>query len=86
KFADRKLYGVDQLILPLSPAAQTFVNANKDARSLDDLQQQLSTSGIPFARQAGGLSSSDLPEDLAAAVQRRKDSDVFFTRAGSNGV
>lgn len=86
KFAGRKLYGVDQIIIPISPSAQNFVAANKDAKSLDELQQQLSTSGIPFSRQGGGLSSSDLPEDLAAAVERRKDDDVFFARAGANGI
>ncbi len=86
KFADRKLFSVDEIIMPLTPATQTFVNANKDAKSLDELLQQLTSSGIPHGRQLGVLSSSDLPEELVGLIQKRKDDDIFFTRVGSNGL
>lgn len=86
KFADRKLFNVDQVIMPLTPATQTFVNANKDAKSLDEVLQQLTTNGIPHGRQLGVLSSSDLPEELVGLIQKRKDDDIFFTRVGSNGL
>lgn len=86
KFADRKLYSVDEVVIPLTPATQNFVNANKDAKSLDELLQQLTTSGIPHGRQLGVLSSSDLPEELVGLIQKRKDDDIFFTRIGSNGL
>lgn len=86
KFADRKLFSVDEIIIPLTPATQIFVNANKDAKSLDELLQQLTTSGIPHSRQLGVLSSSDLPEELVGLVQKRKEDDIFFTRVGSNGL
>lgn len=86
KFADRKLFSVDEIIIPLTLATQNFVNANKDAKSLDELLQQLTTSGIPHGRQLGVLSSSDLPEELVGLIQRRKDDDIFFTRVGTNGL
>lgn len=86
KFADRKLFSVDEIIIPLTPATQIFVNANKDAKSLDELLHQLTTSGIPHGRQLGVLSSSDLPEELVGLVQKRKEDDIFFTRVGSNGL
>lgn len=86
KFGDRKLFSVEEIILPMTPATQAFVSANKDAKTLDEVQQQLAASGIPNARQVGALSSSDFSEDLAGLVQRRKDDDIFFTRAGSNGM
>lgn len=86
KFADRKLFSVDEVVIPLTPATQTFVNTNRDAKSLDDLLQQLTTSGIPHGRQLGVLSSSDLPEELVGLIQRRKDDDIFFTRVGTNGL
>ncbi len=85
KFADRRLFSVDEIIIPLSPAAQAFVNANKDAKSLDEVQQQLTASGIPHARQLGVLSSSDLSEELVSLIRKRRDEDIFFTRVGSNG-
>lgn len=86
KFADRKLYSVDEIVMPLTPATQTFVNAHKDARSLDELLQQLMTSGIPHGRQLGVLSSSDLPEELVGLIQKRKDDDIFLTRIGTTGL
>lgn len=86
KFADRKLYSADEVIIPLVPATLTFVNANKDAKSLDELLQRLSASGIPHNRQVGVVSSSDLPEELFGLVQKRKDDDIFFTKVGSNGL
>lgn len=86
KFANRKIYSVDEIVIPLSPATQTFVNSNKDAKSLDELLQQLTASGIPHGRQMGALSSSDLTEELVGLIQRRKDDDIFFTRVGSNGL
>lgn len=86
KFADRKLFSVDEIIVPLTPSTQTFVAANKDAKSLDDVLQKLTASGIPHGRQLGVLSSSDLPEELVGLIQKRKDDDIFFTRVGSNGL
>ncbi|MEH2492867.1 hypothetical protein [Bradyrhizobium sp. AZCC 2230] len=86
KFADRKLYSVDEIVMPLTPATQTFVNTNKDAKSLEELLQQLTTGGIPHGRQLGVLSSSDLPEELVGLIQKRKDDDIFFTRIGTNGL
>ena len=86
KFTDRKLYSVDEIIMPLTPATQTFVNSNKDAKSLDEVLQQLTASGIPHGRQLGVLSSSDLPEELVSLIQKRKDDDIFFTRVGQNGL
>lgn len=86
KFGNRKLFNVEEIILPMTPATQAFVSANKDAKTLDEVQQQLAASGIPYARQVGALSSSDFSEELAGLVQRRKDDDIFFTRVGSNGM
>ncbi|MGW1420245.1 hypothetical protein ACWAT4_09025 [Bradyrhizobium manausense] len=86
KFGDRKLFSVEEVIIPMTPATQAFVSANKDAKTLDEVQQQLAANGIPHARQAGVLSSSDFSEELAGLVQRRKDDDIFFTRVGLNGM
>jgi hypothetical protein len=61
-------------------------NASKDARSLNEVRQQLDAAGVAYNRQTGVLSSSDLTQELFDLIQRRTDSDVFFTRVGANGV
>ncbi|MGY3346675.1 MULTISPECIES: hypothetical protein [unclassified Bradyrhizobium] len=86
KFGDRKLYSVEEIIIPMTSVTQAFVSADKDAKTLDEMQQQLMARGIPNARQLGVISSSDFSEELAGLVQRRKDDDIFFARLGSNGV
>jgi EpsD family peptidyl-prolyl cis-trans isomerase len=86
KFAKRKLFSVEQLGFPLGPTSQSVIDANKNAKSLDEIDQQLTSAGIPHARQMGALNSADLPQDLYNAVEAKKADDVFFVRAGQNGV
>lgn len=86
KFANRKVYNVEQLAFPLTPATQTFVEANKNAISLDEIDQQLTAAGIPHGRQMGSLSSADLPPDFYSSIEAKKADDVFFVRSGPNGV
>ena len=49
KFAGRKLLSVEQIAFPLGPATQSFIEANKDAKSLDEIDQKLTAAGIPHA-------------------------------------
>jgi EpsD family peptidyl-prolyl cis-trans isomerase len=86
KFANRKAYSVEQLAFPITPATQTLVEANKNASSLDEIDQQLTAAGIPHGRQMGSLSSGDIPPDLSNSIEAKKADDVFFVRAGPNGV
>lgn len=86
KFNDRKLLNVDQIVVPLNPATQSVLNTGKDARSLDEVVDRLTAAGVPHGRQMGQLMSSDLPQELAELVSKRTDDDIFFTRAGSNGL
>ena len=86
KFANRKLYNVEQIAFPMTPAAQTVVEANKNASSLDEIDQQLTAAGIPHGRQTGSLSSADIPPDFYNSIEAKKADDVFFIRAGPNGV
>ena len=57
KFANRKLLSVEQIGFPLGPTSQSVIDANKDAKSLDEIDQQLTSAGIPHSRQMGTLSS-----------------------------
>ena len=36
KFANRKIFSVEQIGFPLGPSTQSVIDANKDAKSLDD--------------------------------------------------
>jgi EpsD family peptidyl-prolyl cis-trans isomerase len=85
KFGKRKLFSVEQIIVPLTAATQT-INITKDTQSLDEIQQQLVTASVPYTRQMGELMSSDLSQELVALIAKRKDDDVFHTNAGANSV
>jgi len=86
KFAGRKLLAVEQVGFPLGPGSQTVVDGARTARSLDEVEQQLTAAGIPHARQAGLLNSGELPQDVAAAMLGKRAGDLFFLRSGANGV
>ena len=64
KFANRKVFSIEQIAFPLGPTSQSVVDANKDAKSLDEIDQQLTSSGIPHSRQMGALNSSEITQDF----------------------
>lgn len=86
KFAGRKLLSVEQIAFPLGPTTQSFIEANKDAKSLDEIDQKLTAAGIPHGRQMGALNSGDLPPEFYGLIEAKGPDDVFFVRAGPNGV
>lgn len=86
KFADRKLLSVEQIAFPFGPTTQSFIEANKDAKSLDEIDQKLTAAGIPHGRQMGALNSGDLPPEFYGLIEAKKIDDVFFVRSGPNGV
>lgn len=86
KFGNRKLLQVEQVAFPFGPATQSVVESNRDAKSLDDIDQQLTSSSVPHARQNGMLSSGDVGPELLDRIQARKPDDIFFVRSGQNGI
>jgi EpsD family peptidyl-prolyl cis-trans isomerase len=86
KFADRKIWSVEQLAFPLSPTSQSVIDANKDAKSLDEVDQQLTAAGIAHSRQMGTLTSSEVPQDFYNAIEAKKTDNVFSVRSGANGI
>ena len=90
KFANRKILSVEQIGFPFGPTSQSFVDANKDAKSLDDIDQKLTSAGIPHGRQMGVLKQQPrsstrrfLQHDRG---QRRPTMYFSSTRSGANGV
>ncbi|WKA30638.1 hypothetical protein [Bradyrhizobium roseum] len=86
KFAAGKLLSVEQIAFPFGPTTQSFIEANKDAKSLDEIDQKLTEAGIPHGRQMGALNSGDLPPEFYGLIEAKKVDDVFFVRSGPNGV
>ena len=86
KFANRQLVTVEQIAIPIGPNTQAAVDASKDAKSLDEVDQKLTVLDVPHSRSMGVLNSGDIPENLFNAMQARKADDVFFARSGPNGM
>jgi EpsD family peptidyl-prolyl cis-trans isomerase len=86
KFSSRKLFNVEQIGFPLSATSQSVVDSNRDAKSLDEIDQQLTSAGVVHNRQAGVLNSGEIPRDLYDSIEAKEADEVFFIRAGANGV
>ena len=80
------MLSVEQIAFPVGTTTQTFVEENKSAKSLDDIDQKLTAAGIPHGRQMGVLNSGDLPPDFLNLIENKKADDVFFVRSGQNGI
>lgn len=86
KFAGRKLMTVDQIAFPLGSNAQSIIDATKSANSLEEVDQKLTSMGVPHGRSTGTLNSSEMPDELVRSMGEKKPDDVFFVRSGQNGV
>lgn len=86
KFAGRKLLSVEQIAFPLGPNTQAFIEANKNVKSLDEIDEKLTAAGVPHGRQMAALNSGDLPPEFYGLIEAKKADDVFFVRSGQNGV
>ncbi len=86
KFANRKFFSVEQIGFPFGPSSQSFVDDNKDAKTLDEIDQRLTAAGVPHGRQMGVLNSGDIAQDFYTSIEAKKADDVFFVRAGPNGI
>jgi EpsD family peptidyl-prolyl cis-trans isomerase len=85
KFSDQQTFHVDQISFALGPNGQSIIEATKDLNSLEEVDQKLTGLGVPHNRSSGIFNSAELPDDLLKLV-RTKARDVFFARAGQNGV
>jgi EpsD family peptidyl-prolyl cis-trans isomerase len=86
KFANRQLMAVEQITFPIGPNTQSVIDATRDAKSLDEIDQKLTALNVPHGRSTGSINSAELPENLFDQMQLKRPDDVFFLRAGANGV
>ena len=86
KFANRQIVTVEEIIFPASATSQELIDATKDMKTLDDVDQKLTAKGIARGRTMGALSSADVSPDLFNPMQAKQADDIFFIRSGPNGV
>ena len=86
KFANRQLLEVEQISFPLGPNSQSVTDAVRDMKSLDEIDQKLTAMNVPHSRSTGSLNSGDIPQDMLNRMEAKKPDDVFFIRAGPNGM
>ena len=86
KFHKREYYNVDQIVFPISAAVQVSEEVGQFPTSLDEINKKLASASILHVRQTASLLSSEFPPDLARAFDARKPNEVYFLRAGPNGI
>ncbi|MBN9064094.1 MAG: hypothetical protein BGP06_12870 [Rhizobiales bacterium 65-9] len=86
RFSKRVRFDVDQLSIAGGNLRQTFLDSVKDAASIDAIEEKATEQNVPYSRGAGSLFSGDLPPQLLERLRARKDSDIFFIRAGNSGT
>src|SRR5216684_473490 len=86
KFANRQAMSVEQISFPLSSTSQAVIEATKEMKTLDEVDQKLTGMGVQHGRSAGAISSGDLPQDLLNMILAKQADDIFFIRSGVNGV
>jgi EpsD family peptidyl-prolyl cis-trans isomerase len=86
RFGDRQILTVEQITIPPTPDAQAVVDATKDLKSLDEIDQKLNEMKILHSRSMGIMSSSQLPEQLFKTIEEKKDTDQFYIRTPQGGV
>ena len=86
KFAKRMALIGEQITFQLNASAQSVVTAAKDAKTLEDIDKILSELGVLHSRSMATMNSADVPDEVMKVMEAKKSDDIFFFRAGSNGV
>jgi EpsD family peptidyl-prolyl cis-trans isomerase len=86
KFAGRQLVTVEQIAFPANATSQAMIDATKDMKTLDEVDQKLTAIGIAHSRSMGALNSADVSSDFFNLMQAKQADDIFFIRSGPNGI
>ncbi|WP_213773874.1 hypothetical protein [Bradyrhizobium sp. dw_78] len=86
KFANRQIMSVEQISVPLSATSPAVLDATKEMKTLDEVDQKLTSMGVQHGRSTGVIGSGDVPQDLLDKIIARQADDIFFLRAGVNGI
>ena len=86
RFAKREIINVEQITFPVPTNVQSVVDATKDFKTLDEVDQKLTQLEVPHNRSKGTLDSGELADDFFAALQAKKADDIFLIRTAANGT
>ena len=86
KFADRQSLSIEQISFALAATSQAVIDATREMKTLDEVEQKLTAMGISHGRSSGAVSTGDLPPELMRAVAAHQADDIFFIRSGANGL
>ena len=87
KFADRQIATTEQITLHANAVSQALIDAVRDMKSLDEVEQKLTAMGIAHVRASGTLNSADVsPEFFSLIREKRAADNVFFLRADPNAI
>ena len=68
KFANRQVMSVEQISFPLSSTSQALIEATKEMKTLDEVDQKLTGMGVQHGRSAGAISSGDFRRRISAKI------------------
>ncbi|HME38822.1 MAG TPA: hypothetical protein VKG63_07650 [Steroidobacteraceae bacterium] len=86
RFAERQLFILEQISLEVGANSQVFIDANKAAKSLDEIDGRLALFGVPHSRSVVMVGSDDIPDEINETLQSRGDAEVLFTRSGNKAT
>lgn len=86
RFGKREIFTIEQITIPISANIQPVVDATKDFKSLDQVDQKLTELGVLHSRSTGVLDSGNIPDEFLSALEAKKADDIFFVRTGPNGT
>jgi EpsD family peptidyl-prolyl cis-trans isomerase len=86
RFANRQIANIEQITLSTNGAPETVVEATRDMKSLDEVDQELTAFDIVHSRSTGVLSSGDISTDIFQRILKHRPDDIFFLKGQPNSV
>jgi EpsD family peptidyl-prolyl cis-trans isomerase len=86
KFADHQVVSIEQIAVPASAVSQSMIDSIKDLKTLDEVDQKLTSLGVAHNRSMGALSSGDVSPDFFNLIVAKQADNVFFLRGNPNAV
>src|SRR5260370_7671636 len=78
KFANRQVMSVEQISFPLSSTSQALIEATKEMKTLDKVDQKLTPIALQHGRSSGAISRGEFTHDLLNMIIAKKAYDILF--------